>query len=130
MNFLLVKLIVTLINFCPQKKLKISLFFLNQQCTCLKLCSCKRNIATFWNQKNLLAWFLTDKNDHVISWNKDLLSQVSWLEKKANDFSTFPLISAEMILNLWNIHGSNEMTSLNNIISKRYLFSFIRKIKI
>lgn len=46
-------------------------------------------LATFWNQMNTLAWFLSlqkgqsariyrpgfkDKNDHVISWNKDLLS--------------------------------------------------------
>ena len=46
-------------------------------------------LATFWNQMNTLAWLLSlqkgqsariyrpgfkDKNDHVISWNKDLLS--------------------------------------------------------
>ena len=30
-----------------------------------------------------------EKNDHVISWNKDFLSQVSWLEKKTSDFFTF-----------------------------------------
>ena len=30
-----------------------------------------------------------DKYDHVMSWNKDLLSQVSWLGKKTSDFSTF-----------------------------------------
>ena len=30
-----------------------------------------------------------DKYDHVISWNKDLLSQVSWLWKKTSDFPLF-----------------------------------------
>ena len=30
-----------------------------------------------------------DKHDHVISWNKDLLSQISRLRKKDRDFSTF-----------------------------------------
>ena len=30
-----------------------------------------------------------DKHDHVMSWNKDLLSQISRLRKKARDFSTF-----------------------------------------
>ena len=46
-----------------KKELKISLFFKNQQCTCLNL----------WTGS-------IDKHDHVISWNKDVLSQVSWLE--------------------------------------------------
>ena len=27
---------------------------------------------------------LIDKNDHVISWNKDFVLQVSWPEKKKN----------------------------------------------
>ena len=30
-----------------------------------------------------------DKHDHVISWNKDLLSQVSWFGKKQVTFSLF-----------------------------------------
>ena len=30
-----------------------------------------------------------DKNDHAISWNKDLISKVSWLEKNTSDFATF-----------------------------------------
>ena len=31
----------------------------------------------------------TDKYDHVISWNKDFVSQVNWLRKKTSGFSTF-----------------------------------------
>ena len=34
----------------------------------------------------------------------------------------FWLLSAEMILELWNIHGSNEMTSLNKFFFKKYLW--------
>ena len=33
-------------HFSAQKELKISLFFLNQQCTCQKLCSCKLDIVS------------------------------------------------------------------------------------
>ena len=75
------------------------------------------------------------KHDHVISWNKDLLSQVSWLGKKTFHFLISAYISAEIIPELWNMYGSNEMTSLNNIIFKKYLWCkfrlhAIRKIKI
>ena len=63
-----------------------------------------------------------DKHDHVISWNKDLLSQVSWLGKKTFHFLISAYISAEIIPELWNMYGSNEMTSLNNIFFKKYLW--------
>ena len=61
-----------------------------------------------------------DINDHAISWNKDLLSQISRYEKATSGFSSFEflLISAEMIPEMWNIHGSNEIMSLNNIFSR------------
>ena len=46
-----------------KKRVEDFTIFKNQQCTYLNL----------WTRS-------IDKNDHVISWNKDLLSQVSWLE--------------------------------------------------
>ena len=65
-----------------------------------------------------------DKHDHVICWNKDRLSQVSWLGKKTTDFSTFNscLYITEMISELWNMYGSSTMTSVNNIFFKKYLW--------
>ena len=67
---------------------------------------------------------IIDKNDHVISWNKDLLSQVSWIEKDTRDFSTFLflLTSAEMSLDLRDIHRSNDMAPLNNIFFKKNIW--------
>ena len=45
-----------------------------------------------------------DKYDHVTSWNKDLLSQVTWLGKKTGDFFHFLIpayISVKMISESW-----------------------------
>ena len=79
-------------------------FFKNQPCTCYKLCSCKLIIVsnilkakespctTFESQDQPARIYreaYTDKHDHTISWNKDLLSQVGWLRKKTSVFSTF-----------------------------------------
>ena len=40
-----------------------------------------------------------DKNDHIISWNKDVLSEVSWLEKEQNSRLFHFLISADISRN-------------------------------
>ena len=57
---------------------------------------------------------IIDEIDHVVSGDKDLLYLVSWRGKKLVNFPLFYflLISTEMIPNFWNMHGSNEMTSL------------------
>ena len=51
---MIVKSIVTVLHFCPQRKSwRFHYFFSNQQC--------KIQLATFYKQKNLLAWLLSDK---------------------------------------------------------------------
>ena len=105
MNFLLVKSIVTVIHFCPQKESWKFHYFLKINYVLVKnLCFCKLNIVSnilkskesprmsFEHKKGqsdiIYRPEFIDKKDHVILWNKDVLSEVSWLEKKTSDFST------------------------------------------
>ena len=89
MHFLLLKLIVTVIHFCLQKRVEDFSFFFKSTMYLLKTFSCKLNrvsIILKSKESPLLSvrkgsvshrpGFI-DKNDHVISLDKDLLSQVS-----------------------------------------------------
>ena len=52
-------------------------------------------------------------------WVSDLKKKLRWLDEKLIIFPCFNFCI--MIRELWNIYGSNEMTSLNNIFFRKYL---------
>ena len=61
-----------------------------------------------------------EKNDHVIPWNKDLLLQVSWLEKK---LVTFPLFNFCLYQQKWFLDCE---TYIDQTRWRRYITSFSR----
>ena len=94
--------------------------------------------SRYWSWYNVLKLSLgICKSSHSFNIRMLIISSISchepysslsfWFEKELNDWKKklviFPLFSfCLMILELWNIHGSNEMTSLNNIFFKKDLW--------
>ena len=60
-----------------------------------------------------------NKNDHVISWNKNLVPQISWLDKKNSDFSTDISRGDNWFVKYTQIN--RQLILLNDILFKKYL---------
>ena len=104
----LLKLIVTVVHICSQKRVEdLTIFFKNQQCTCERLCSCTLNIASniLKSKESPPMIFERTKRDSQPEFtNQDLYIKmimsyreikiffhkfVDLKKKKTSDFSTF-----------------------------------------
>ena len=106
----------TLPSVCKKRVDDFTIFFKSAMYL-LKTLPCKLNTVSniLKSKESPRMTFELAKSVNHPEFTDQSTSQLAW--KKTSDFSTFYflLISSDMIPELGNIHGANEMTSLNKI---------------